>query len=133
MAKTNLPRLRGRGFFLLDGARRRARRVTRRGFGSPVFPHAACANFAPGGRIAGGFFVPLAVERRANTMMVKIECPECTHIGIVSAERLPAELRCWACGESRRVDSGARITNRAAVLEWLLGAPGSPRVTERKL
>ena len=29
-------------------------------------------------------------------MLLKIECPECTHIGIVSAERLPAELRCSA-------------------------------------
>ena len=33
----------------------------------------------------------------------------------------------------RHVEAGARITNRVAVLEWLLGAPGSPRVTERKL
>jgi hypothetical protein len=66
-------------------------------------------------------------------MMVKIECPKCTHIGIVSAERLPAELRCWQCGTSRRVEAGARIVNRAAVLEWLLGASGAPRVTERKL
>jgi hypothetical protein len=66
-------------------------------------------------------------------MMVKIECPECTHIGIVSAERLPAELRCWQCGTSRRVEAAARIVNRAAVLEWLIGASGAPRVTERKL
>ena len=66
-------------------------------------------------------------------MLLKIECPECTHIGIVSAESLPAELVCSACGTSRRVEAGARIVNRAAVLEWLLGASGAPRVTERKL
>jgi hypothetical protein len=57
-------------------------------------------------------------------MMLKIACP-CGHTGLVSAERLPAELRCWQCGTSRRVEAGARIVNRAAVLEWLLGAPES--------
>jgi hypothetical protein len=65
-------------------------------------------------------------------MMLKIACP-CGHTGLVSAERLPAELRCWQCGISRRVEAGARIVNRVAVLEWLLGASGAPRVTERKL
>ena len=59
-------------------------------------------------------------------MMLKIACP-CGHVGLVSAESLPRELTCWACGESRYVEAGARITNRAAVLEWLLGAPGAPR------
>jgi ribosomal protein S27E len=68
-----------------------------------------------------------------KNMMVKIACQQCGHVGIVSAERLPAELRCWQCGATRHVESGERITNRAAVLEWLLGASGAPRVTERKL
>jgi hypothetical protein len=65
-------------------------------------------------------------------MLLKIECPECTHIGIMSAERLPAELRCWQCGTSRRVEAGARIVNRASVLEWLLGASGGPAGHRKK-
>jgi hypothetical protein len=36
-------------------------------------------------------------------MMLKIACQQCGHVGIVSAERLPAELRRWQCGASRRV------------------------------
>jgi hypothetical protein len=65
-------------------------------------------------------------------MMVKVVCP-CGHIGLADASTLPRSLTCSACGESRYVEAGSRITNRAAVLEWLLGAPGSPRATERKL
>jgi len=65
-------------------------------------------------------------------VLVKVACC-CGHVGLADAATLPRELRCWQCGSSRYVEAGARITNRAAVLEWLLGAPGSPRVTERKL
>jgi hypothetical protein len=67
--------------------------------------------------------------------MLKIACQRCGHIGLINAQTLPRELRCWQCGCSRRVErkDGARIVNRVAFEEWLLGAPGSPRVTERKL
>jgi len=65
-------------------------------------------------------------------VLVKVAC-SCGHVGLADAATLPRELRCWQCGSSCYVEAGARITNRAAVLEWLLGAPGSPRVTERKL
>jgi hypothetical protein len=55
-------------------------------------------------------------------MLLKIACP-CGHVGVVSAQSLPAELRCWQCGESRRVEAkeGARIVNRVAVMERILG------------
>ena len=64
--------------------------------------------------------------------LVKVACP-CGHVGLADAATLPRSLTCSACGESRHIESGERITNRAAVLEWLLGASGAPRVTERKL
>jgi hypothetical protein len=35
-------------------------------------------------------------------MMIKIAC-QCGHVGVVSAEGLPRELRCWRCGASRHV------------------------------
>jgi hypothetical protein len=68
-------------------------------------------------------------------MMLKIACQQCGHMGLVNAQTLPRELRCWQCGCSRRVEAkdGARIVSRVAFEEWLFGAPGSPRVTERKL
>jgi len=67
-------------------------------------------------------------------MMLKIACP-CSHVGVAPAESLARELTCSACGESRRVGAkdGARIVSRLAFEEWLLGASGAPRVTERKL
>ena len=90
-------------------------RISRGGTSAPVF--------------AGAIFLG------ATPMMLKIACQQCGHVGIISVATLPRELRCWQCGASRYVEAkdGARITNRAAVLEWLLVAPGSPRVTERKL
>ena len=65
-------------------------------------------------------------------VLVKVAC-HCGHVGLADAATLPRSLTCSACGESRYVESGVRITNRAFVLEWLLGASGAPRVTERKL
>ena len=55
--------------------------------------------------------------------------------GIVYAETLPRSLTCSRCGSCRyvKVEDGARIVNRVAFEEWLLGASGAPRVTERKL
>jgi hypothetical protein len=63
-----------------------------------------------------------------NSVLLKIECT-CGHVGLVNAEILPRELRCWQCGCSRRVEAkdGARIVSRVAFEEWLFGAPGSPR------
>jgi hypothetical protein len=48
-------------------------------------------------------------------MMLKIACT-CGHTGLVCAERLPAELRCWQCGDRRHVapKDCARIRNRVA-------------------
>ena len=68
-------------------------------------------------------------------MMLKIACQQCGHIGLINAETLPRDLVCSRCGASRRVEAkdGARIVNRVALEEWLLGASGAPRVTERKL
>jgi hypothetical protein len=67
-------------------------------------------------------------------MLIRVTCP-CGHVGLVAAETLPRELTCSACGESRRVGAkdGPRIVSRVAFEEWLLGASGAPRVTERKL
>jgi transcription elongation factor Elf1 len=68
-------------------------------------------------------------------MILRIECASCNHAGIVDAETLPRLLTCSHCGSSRRIErkDGARIANRVAFEEWLLGASGAPRVTERKL
>lgn len=65
---------------------------------------------------------------RTKTMLLKIECT-CSHIGLVNAETLPRELRCWQCGASRYIEAraGARIVSRAAVIEWLLGEHKVPR------
>ena len=58
-------------------------------------------------------------------MMLKIACP-CGHVGLANAESLPRSLTCSACRESRHVDSGARITNKVAFQEWLLGEHKAP-------
>ena len=83
-------------------------------------------DFSPG--FSGAIFLG------ATPTMLKIECP-CGHVGVVSAERLPRSLTCSRCGSCRYVkgEDGTRIVNRVAFEEWLLGAPGAPRVTERKL
>jgi hypothetical protein len=67
-------------------------------------------------------------------MLLKIACA-CGHAGVVAAESLPRELQCSAYGSSRHVHAKdcARIRNKVAFEEWLFGAPGAPRVTERKL
>jgi hypothetical protein len=67
-------------------------------------------------------------------MLIRVTCP-CGHIGLINAETLPRDLVCSHCGDWRRIErkDGARIVNRVAVEEWLLGASGAPRVTERKL
>jgi hypothetical protein len=67
-------------------------------------------------------------------MLIRVTCP-CGHIGLINAETLPRDLVCSHCGASRRIEhkDGARIVNRVALEEWLLGASGAPRVTERKL
>jgi hypothetical protein len=55
-------------------------------------------------------------------MLICVTCP-CGHVGIVSAERLPAELTCSSCGSSRRVEIAecARIKDPVAVMERILG------------
>jgi hypothetical protein len=65
----------------------------------------------------------------SNTVMLKIQCP-CGHVGLVAAETLPRELRCWQCGSSRGVEvkDGRRIVNRVAIIEWLCGAVGAGAV-----
>jgi hypothetical protein len=45
----------------------------------------------------------------------------CGHVGLVSAETLPRELTCARCGSCRHVENGARIVNKIAFQEWLLG------------
>jgi hypothetical protein len=66
-------------------------------------------------------------------MILKISCPSCDHVGLVSAERLPAELVCSSCGTSRRVASsdGKAITSTARFEEWLSGERERPRVQAR--
>jgi hypothetical protein len=56
-------------------------------------------------------------------MMLKIACT-CGHVGVVDAQTLPRDLVCSACGSSRHVEAkdGARIVNRVAFAEWLLGS-----------
>ena len=65
--------------------------------------------------------------------MLKIACP-CGHVGIVSAESLPRELTCARCGplSHGEAEDGARIANRAAVDEWLLGEHRAPREVKQK-
>jgi hypothetical protein len=67
-------------------------------------------------------------------MLIRVTCP-CGHVGLFNAETLPRDLVCSHCGVGRRIErkDGARIVNRVAFEEWLLGASGAPRVTERKL
>jgi hypothetical protein len=67
-------------------------------------------------------------------MLIRVTCP-CGHIGLINAETLPRELVCSHCNASRHIErkDGARIVSRVAFEEWLLGASGAPRVTERKL
>jgi hypothetical protein len=65
-------------------------------------------------------------------MTVKVVCT-CGHVGIVRAESLPCELRCWQCGASRHVEAGARITNKVAFQEWLLGEREAPRAQSRRV
>jgi hypothetical protein len=69
-----------------------------------------------------------------STMLIRVTCP-CGHAGVVAAESLPRDLVCSACGSSRHVHTKdcARIRNEIAFEEWLFGASGAPRVTERKL
>jgi hypothetical protein len=69
-------------------------------------------DFGPG--VCRGFFW-------CNNMMLRITCPSCGHAGIAAAEPLPRELRCWNCGVTRYVHSGARIKNPVAVMERILG------------
>ena len=67
-------------------------------------------------------------------MLLKIACPQCGHIGLVDARNPAARAAVLALRrQSPRRGRTARIANRVAVLEWLLGASGAPRVTERKL
>ena len=67
-------------------------------------------------------------------MLIRVTCP-CGHVGLINAETLPRDLVCSHCGTSRSVEAkdGARIVSKVAFEEWLLGASGAPRVTERKL
>jgi hypothetical protein len=63
-------------------------------------------------------------------MMVKVVCTW-GHVGVVSAESLPRELRCWRCGSSRyvRAEDGRRVASRTAIIEWLCGAE-APRARD---
>jgi hypothetical protein len=112
----------------------------------------SCRDRAPSTSTAGGdgggfspFGPPPLLDQRSlmalspspteiNSMMFRIACP-CGHVGIADAQTLPRSMTCSRCGSARHVEAadGARIVNRVAFEEWLFGAPGSPRVTERKL
>ena len=41
--------------------------------------------------------------------LVRVECPDCAHSGFVSAERLPRELHCSACGRMHLVREGVHF------------------------
>jgi hypothetical protein len=64
-------------------------------------------------------------------MMLRITCDDCGHTGVAAAETIPRLLTCSACGESRRVEGGARIVNKIAFQEWLLGEHEAPRAQSR--
>ena len=53
-------------------------------------------------------------------MMVKV-VRTCGHTGVVNADSLPREMRCWQCGSSRRVEAerSARIVSTARREEWV--------------
>ena len=58
-------------------------------------------------------------------MMLKIACP-CGHVGLANAESLPRSLTVLGVpGEPPR-RSAARITNKVAFQEWLLGEHKAP-------
>ena len=56
-------------------------------------------------------------------MILKIVCPTCNHVGIVSAETLPRSMVCSACRASRLVEpkDGRRMASTDAVMERLAG------------
>lgn len=65
-------------------------------------------------------------------MLIRVTCP-CGHVGIVAADRLPAELRCWQCGEVRHValKDGRRIRSTDAFEEWMAGERERPQVRRK--
>jgi hypothetical protein len=64
-------------------------------------------------------------------LLLTVIC-KCGHVGAVSAQTLPRDLRCWRCGTTRHVEArhGRRIVNKIAVIEWLAGAE-APRARAR--
>jgi hypothetical protein len=61
-------------------------------------------------------------------MLIKIAC-RCGHVGVVNAQSLPRERRCWQCGCCRRVeakDCEARIRSEAVFMEWVFGKSKPP-------
>ena len=66
-------------------------------------------------------------------MMLKIACQQCGHVGIVSAERLPRELQCSACGSSRHIeaDQGRAIVSTDRFEEYLAGERERPQVRRK--
>jgi hypothetical protein len=68
-----------------------------------------------------------AETTRSTPLLLKVIC-KCGHTGIVSAESLPRELRCWRCGTARHVEArhGRRVASRDAALEMLAGGEARP-------
>jgi hypothetical protein len=66
-------------------------------------------------------------------MMLKIACPSCSHTGLVSAERLPAELVCSSCSTPSYVapEHGKAITSTARFEEYLAGERARPQVRSK--
>ena len=62
-------------------------------------------------------------------MMVRISC-QCGHAGIASDAILPAVLRCWQCGASRRIEAEhcRGIVSEARFAEWMEGSRPRPQV-----
>jgi hypothetical protein len=59
-------------------------------------------------------------------MLLKIACNSCGHAGIANSSTLPRDLVCSRCGSSRHIHAKdcARIRNRVAVMERILGEAG---------
>jgi ribosomal protein S27E len=62
--------------------------------------------------------------------MLRIRCRQCDHVGLVSAEHLPRDIVCSACGSSRHIEAsgGKAIVSTARFEEYLAGERARPRI-----
>jgi ribosomal protein S27E len=74
-----------------------------------------------------------AFRPEGNTMMVRVECTSCGHVGVVSTSTLPRELVCSSCNDRRHVqaDQGRAIVSTDRFEEYLAGERERPQVRRK--